>query len=125
MDWDISSIPAGSSIGFAQLNLGDHTINGTPFATLGTLKVGAVNYGTCDVGDAGIIFSAFTSLSSPPTAAAPLNVTDQVRAAFNEGRAFQLALRFALDTDGDGVIDEIRWSEVAGHNTLAVTYTPP
>ena len=125
LSWDLSSIPAGSTVETASLDLTAASIGqGSPFADLGDLEAGATDYGTLDPSDWSVTSTPIASFSGLPVAA--LDVTGQVAAAVGGSQdSFQVILRFASDTDGNADPDWVGISEAPGENRLTVTYTPP
>ncbi len=125
LSWDLSSIPAGSTVEIASVDLTAASVGqGSPFADLGDLAAGAANYGTLDPGDWSVSSTPIASFSGLPSAA--LDVAGQVAAALSGGQSsFQVILRFASDTDGKTDPDWVSFGEAAGQNRLTVAYTPP
>ncbi len=123
LSFDISSIPAGSTITSATLSLTDNTITlGNPFATLGNLRVYNVDYGnTLALKDFNRPrLSTVWSGSSPPNEA--MDVRLQLQNAVATGKNnLQFRIEFAVPTDNDGAVDRITFN----NPTLVYFYTTP
>jgi len=123
LSFDISSIPAGSTITSATLGLTDNTITlGNPFATLGNLRVYNVDYGTSlTVSDFnGPKLSTVWSGGSAPSDV--MDVKSELANAVASGKKnLQFRIEYATTTDNDGQVDRITFNKP----TLLYFYSSP
>ena len=128
MSFDISGVPAGSTIQSATLKLkGGSNVRGDPFATLGCLRAYVQNFGVVDAADfvppgaVGAI-ARWCNASELENAYADPGFTTAVQGAVGASR-FQIRLQFKDTlTDGDGTIDDVL---ILAPVTLTVTYLAP
>lgn len=126
LSFDISGIPAGSTIDSVKVDFTDYDTLGDPFGSLGCLRGYVQNYGSLDSSDyhhggaSGAILRWCNSgqLSTAET-------DDDVKSALQAqvgSSAFQLRLQFnETESDNDGVADMVRF----GDAKLIVSYTAP
>ena len=123
LSFDISGIPAGATITSATLGLTDNSIvGGAPFATLGSLRVYNVDYGTSlTVSDFnGPRLSTVWSGSSPPSDV--MDVKSELANAVASGKNnLQFRIEFGTATDNDGAYERI----VFNNPTLLYFYSTP
>jgi len=116
--YDISAL-AGKDVTSAKLNFTVNNIVRDPFAHLGGLWVGKVNYGigALQASDYSIASSPFTSaLASPPV---EMNITSSVKSAvLASNQRYQVRLHFATETNNDNLADYINFSNAL----LTITY---
>ncbi len=128
MSFDISGVPAGSTIQSATLKLkGGSQVRSDPFATLGCLRAYVHNFGAVDPGDfvppgaLGAI-ARWCNTAELESAYADAGFTSAVQGAVGASR-FQIRLQFKDTlTDGDGTIDDVL---ILAPVTLTVTYLAP
>ena len=125
MGFDISGIPAKSSITEVKINFKDYTITGNPFGSLGVLNGYVTNYGsTLETTD---FVTGFPSGNIVDWGSVlPLNtieVSPELKAALQSkigSNRFQLRLQFA-GSNGDAIKDRITFN----NPSLIVTYSTP
>ncbi len=126
--YDLSGIPAGSTIVEATLQWPSYDTLGTPFADLGCMRVYLDDYGTLDAGDytpppvLGAV-GRYCSLGEIANADS-MPLSDAVNNIIH-ARAGSMSIQFRLqfnerETDGDGVSDAFR-----GQPQLVVSYYAP
>lgn len=128
LSFDMSGIPAGSTIQTASLTLiGGGSVRGDPFGTLGCLHAYIHNYGAVDAGDfvapgAGGGFAKWCNASETGSALSNAALVTVLQGAVGSSR-FQFRLQFKNTlTDGDGSIDDV---PIIAPVTLTITYTAP
>lgn len=133
IDFELTGVPTGAHVVTATMTLVQRVVRGTPYATLGSLLLDHVVYGT--VLEAGEyartpIESAFAVLSTDATLGPrTIDVTAQVQNDLARGQS-QFRLRFSTENDLDAVIDDAEWFCIGSATTLAdlptlvVVYTP-
>ncbi|MCJ7434746.1 MAG: NBR1-Ig-like domain-containing protein [Anaerolineales bacterium] len=128
LSFDISGVPAGSTIQNASLLLkGGSQVRGDPFATLGCLRAYVQNYGTVDASDfvpVGALSSItrWCNTSELETPYSDAGFISAVQGAVGSSR-FQIRLQFKDTlTDSDGTIDDVL---ILAPVTLTVTYLAP
>jgi hypothetical protein len=128
LSFDMSGIPAGSTIQTASLTLiGGGSVRGNPFGTLGCLRAYIHNYGAVDAGDfvapgAGGAFAKWCSAGETGSAFSNATLVAALQGAVGSSR-FQFRLQFKdMLTDGDGSIDDVL---IIAPVTLTITYTAP
>jgi hypothetical protein len=114
--FDLSALPAGARVDSALLTLYQARVDGTPYATHGTVVVDHVAYDTLDAADFSLpsLGDALGTLSADPALALRmLDVTAAVAADLAAGRTrTQLRLRWsALDLDGDATTDQAAFAD--------------
>lgn len=126
LSFDISSIPAGSTINSVTVNFTDYDTLGNPFGNLGCLRGYVDNYGTLDGSDyhTGTTLGAimrFCNTSQLSTAEANDSVKAALQSAVGSSR-FRIRMQFnETMTDADGVADMVRLGDVS----LSISYTAP
>ena len=128
LSFDMSGIPAGSTIQTASLTLiGGGSVRGDPFGTLGCLHAYIHNYGAVDAGDfvapgAGGGFAKWCNAGETGSALSNAALVTVLQGAVGSSR-FQFRLQFKNTlTDGDGSIDDVL---IIAPVTLTITYTAP
>lgn len=95
----------------ASLLLGDCTLNGAPFDDLGALTVQVESYGTLETTDFDQPDSAVRVGVADSCPAAPLEITQAVQSALQNGeRTIQFRLSFPVGSDDDGAIDDVTFT---------------
>jgi hypothetical protein len=126
LSFDISSIPAGSTINSVSVDFTDYDTLGDPFGDLGCLRGYVHNYGTLDGGDyftgtASGAIMRWCNTSQLSTA----GLDDDVKlalAAYVGSSRFRIRMQFnQTETDNDGVADMVRLGDVQ----LRISYTAP
>jgi len=134
--FDLSSIPAGATIEDAELRIGQYSVVGTPYTSLGAVLVDhvtmGVNFDAADWGAAALAPNIGTLSSDSTLQEKSLNVTSRVLDDLNDGRTTSdFRLRFALTTDFDGANDYAEFNDLddtAGNGQipqLIVSYRLP
>lgn len=128
LSFDISSIPAGSTISEVKVNFSYYETMGDPFGSLGCLRIYPQNYGTLDSGDyytaanpvgALVRWCNGTELSN---VAAEENLKTHLQSLVGSSRArFRVQFKDKL-SDNDGVADAVRFNTAI---KLIVKYTAP
>lgn len=128
LSFDISSIPAGSTISEVKINFSYYDTQGDPFGSLGCLRLYPQDYGSLNAGD------YYTAANPVGALVRWCNGTELSNVAANENLKTHLQslvgssrARFRLqfkddDSDGDGVADMIRFNAAI---KLIVKYTTP
>lgn len=125
LSFDISRVPAGSTILDVVVDFSQYATLGDPFGSLGCLRAYPQDYGILDKGDyyTGVPLGAILRFCSSRELDAPRSVPDvakalQAKVGIRSGR-FQLRLQFSdRESDGDATADMVRFGEVK----LTVTY---
>jgi hypothetical protein len=126
MTWDISSIPAGSTIDEVEVNFSDFNTFGSPFTDLNCLRAYAQNYGTLDATDyvSGAVtgaLEAWCSLNELRFPEISNGFKTSLQAKVGSPR-FQIRLQFnEVASDGDAAADVVRFAQAQ----LYVTYSEP
>jgi len=125
--FDISGIPAGSTIDEVKIDLGTGlVIAGAPFTTLHCLTIHPQDYGTLDAGDyfPGVPAGALLQWCDTPglsTAIADTDLKNIVQGKVGTSRV-QFRLQFKdMTSDGNGIEDMVQ----LGAPKLIITYTQP
>jgi hypothetical protein len=128
LSFNMSAIPAGSTIQTASLTLiGGGSVRGDPFGTLGCLRAYVHNYGTVDAGDfvapgAGGAFAKWCSAGETGSALSNATLVAAIQGAVGLSQ-FQFRLQFKDTlTNGNGTIDDVL---IIAPVTLTITYTAP
>lgn len=128
MTYDLSGIPAGSTIVGAYLHWPSYDTLGDPFGSLGCLRIYVDDYGSLDAGDytpppvSGSIGRYCSTAEIDNAASTSLNdsVKNTIHSRAGSG-VLQLRLQFNdRETDGDGIADVLR-----GEPHLLVFYQQP
>lgn len=119
LSFDHSAIPAGAAIESAVLQIVQANVIGAPFATLGTVQVDHVDYGTTPGAAtyAGQTLTAAvgTLSTTPALGGRQLDVVALVRADRLAGRTrTQLRLQFTTANDGDAFTDAVQFADAEG-----------
>jgi hypothetical protein len=131
--FSLGGIPGGAEVVSAVLYLAQADVSGTPYATLGTMRVDHMDLGAgIDAGDyfAAALVSDIGVLSANPLLETKaLDVTLRVAADLTAGRTTSdYRLRFPLQDDGDAVVDTAHMEDMENHKgsgqlpLLVVTY---
>jgi hypothetical protein len=118
VSFDLSGIPAGSTITEATLRLYQYDTNGSPYGVGGSLKVDHLNYGDAldntDYGMAALL-SSFTTLTSNTVIEwKDADVTDQVKDDVANGRSrSQYRIHFTTENKGGDVTGDFAYFESA------------
>ncbi|MBN1375856.1 MAG: hypothetical protein JXA01_06850 [Dehalococcoidia bacterium] len=134
LSFDISSIPSGSTIVEAILDLGGYTQDGSPtYATLGFFEVYYYQYGTYASLDSTDFNAAGTLVKGGRFSVYPLSPWKMNATESSTGQKFiqglvdahrtrsQYKVQFSNMTDGDGVLDFLCFNNA----TLTIKYTSP
>lgn len=135
LSFDLSSIPAGSTIQSVRLEFYQQRIEGEPYLTLGNLVLDHVDYGSSLEGGAfdtpALHTAVLTQMILPNSwyVLSDPSITLWVEDTLAAGRSrFQLRLRFAQETDGDGEEDLVSIEAGEGPRghapKLTITYRP-
>jgi hypothetical protein len=126
LSWDISSIPAGSTITEAKINLSDYDTLGNPFVALGCIRVYAVSFLPMDAGDFVLPLPAsghltkFCQVADLNTLQTDNDFKITLQSKVGTTR-YQLRMQFEINTNTDGIGDMVRFGTVK----LTVSYTAP
>ena len=126
MTWDISSIPAGSTIDDVEIHFSNYDVMGLPFTELNCLRAYAQDYGTLDSTDfvSGSVSGAIETWCSVD-ALETASVSSDFKTALQTevgSTYFQIRLQFnEVATDGDSASDLVRFRQPR----LYVTYSEP
>ena len=126
LSFDISGIPAGSTITAVTVDFTDYDTLGDPFGDLGCLRGYVDNYGNLDSSDyfGGSPLGAIVrwcNASQLSTAGPDPDVVSALQSRVGSSR-FQMRMQFnQTDTDSDGAADMVRLGDVK----LVVSYTAP
>ncbi|MGD9145477.1 MAG: CARDB domain-containing protein [Anaerolineae bacterium] len=137
MSFDVSGIPAGSTIDSVELRFYQKEVQGDPYGKLGNLVLEQVDYGS-SLGDSAYhtpaLASAMLDMQTDPGAwyiISDPTILSWVQSNLEAGRSrFQLRLQFRQETDGDRLEDWVAVEPGGGvlgsRNApqLTVTYTP-
>jgi hypothetical protein len=126
LSFNISTIPAGSTINSVTVDFTDYDTLGDPFGSLGCLRGYVDNYGTLDSSDyhsggaTGAIMR-WCNASQLSTAGPDEDVVNALQSVVGSSR-FRLRMQFnQTATDNDGVADMVRLGDVK----LIISYTAP
>jgi hypothetical protein len=126
LSFNISSIPAGSTINSVTVDFTDYDTLGDPFGDLGCLRGYVDNYGTLDSSDyfggspLGAIMR-WCNAGQLSTSGTDNDVKSALQSVVGSSR-FRLRLQFnQTDTDNDGVADMVRF----GDAKLIISYSAP
>jgi septal ring-binding cell division protein DamX len=120
--FDLSSL-ANKEIIQAQLDLGDYSLNGDPFASLRPLYVEQVDWGsTLDAADYGAGSAAnLATVSDSVGLDSHIDVTGRVVSQMDGGSSnFRIRLRFEIASNDNGANDSVDWAGSAAR--LVVRY---
>jgi hypothetical protein len=137
MSFDVSSIPAGSTIDSVELRFYQKEIQGDPYGKLGNLVLEQVDYGA-SLGDSAYntpaLASALLDMQTAPGAwyiISDPTILSWVQSNLESGRSrFQLRLQFRQETDADRLEDWVAIEPGGGvlssRNApqMTITYTP-
>ena len=137
LSFDLAGVPAEATVEGVELRFYQKTIQGEPYGKLGSLMLDQVDYGSSLEPGAydlpALDSAALATLPSPNSwyvLSDPL-ITSWVQSTLENGRPrFQLRLRFAQETDGDGEEDWVSIEPGGGILSspnapqLTITYRP-
>jgi hypothetical protein len=137
MSFDVSGIPAGSTIDSVELRFYQKEIQGDPYDKLGNLVLEQVDYGS-SLGDSAYntpaLASALLDMQTDPGTwyiISDPTILSWVQSNLEAGRSrFQLRLQFRQETDGDRLEDWVAIEPGGGilgsRNApqMTITYTP-
>jgi hypothetical protein len=110
---------AGKTLDVGNLNIGTTNPQGNPFAGLGTLFVGVLDYGTLDISDYDMSGTAIQNITSGP--AGQYNIKASIQSAVSASKSrFQLRFHFASETNSNNSADILNWPS---NNNVCLTIT--